>query len=398
MYSKKSMVILGLGKILAISACIALSALIVLSAVSSMVWAQQDLQGRSLEKFKERVITMTKQNRRPFTGIPIEDAEVFLSRFNQANPDLWGAEWIKLGEPHEAKGRELIRQGRTTEGRDEIVQAARYYFAGRFPATSSPQKLESYKRELKAIMEASPHLEFPIERITIPFRGTRGNEIVGYLQLPKGEGKHPLVIFCGGIDSWKEERIGETMFYLRKGLATFSMDLPGTGESPIYNSPDAQTVFSAAIDYFQTRSDIDSKKIGMVGISAGGYYGAKMAFVEKNRLKASVDQAGPIHYSNQRQWQERSSSTQEYLMDFHITRAAMYGLRLWKNITRPRKPCHSRTRVISELLPVPYWRSMGSSIRFVRLKMSIFYWREDRLSGQHGSTHWDIIWVRRILQ
>ena len=302
-------------------------ALLVLWALPSMAWAQKDLQGLSFGEFKERIITMAKEKQRPFAGIPVEDVQSFVTRFTRPDPDLWGAEWMKLGEPHEKKGMELIRQGQIKDGRDALLHAGRYYFVGRFPGMSSPLKVESYSRQRKVFMAAAPYLEFPFKRITIPFKGPRGNEIVGYLQLPKGDKKFPLVIFCGGADGWKEERVRDAVFYLRKGLATFSMDLPGTGESPLYHSPEGHKGFSLAIDYLQTRSEIDSKRIVFVGGSQGGYYAAKMAFVEKARLRACVDHGGPVHYSHLKEWQEKALNTNEYLMDFFITRTGLYGVK-----------------------------------------------------------------------
>jgi len=291
------------------------------------VIAQEDLQGLTFDQFKDRITRMAKNNVRPFTGIPFEDFQKFLEGFTKPDPELWGAEWMKLGEPHEKKGMDLIKEGKTKEGRDELVKAIRYYFVGRFTIPTSPKKLESYKRLLRAYVAAAPYFDPPVERIAIPFKGERGDEIVGYLRLPKGEKKPPIIIFCGGLDGWKEERHGESDHYVKKGFATLAVDLPGTGESPIYHGSEGHKVFSAAIDYLETRNDIDSKRIVMYGGSQGGYYGAKMAFVEKDRLRACVAHGGPVHYSHTRAWQEKALKSSEYLMDFAISRWAAYGVK-----------------------------------------------------------------------
>jgi esterase FrsA len=290
------------------------------------ILAQQNLQGLTFEQFKERITNMAKRGSRPFTGIPFEDFQAFLKRFVRPDPELWGAEWMRLGEPYEKKGMELIAQGKTDEGRDTLLKAINYYFVGRFTIPTSPKKMESYKRLLRCYMAAAPYFDPPVQRISIPFKGKRGNELVGYLRVPKGEWKHPAVIFSGGLDGWKEERHGRSDTWLAYGFATFAIDLPGTGESPIYHSPEGHKVFSAAIDYLETRPEIDSKRLVFYGGSQGGYYGAKMAFVEKDRLRGSVCHGGPVHTSHTRAWQEKALKSSEYLMDFAISRFAAYGV------------------------------------------------------------------------
>ena len=53
---------------------------------------------------------------------------------------------------------------------------------------------------------------------------------------------------------------------------------------------------SAVIDYLEKRPDVDSQRIGIMGRSFGGYWAAKMAFVEAKRLRASVVWGGGVHY------------------------------------------------------------------------------------------------------
>jgi dipeptidyl aminopeptidase/acylaminoacyl peptidase len=49
---------------------------------------------------------------------------------------------------------------------------------------------------------------------------------------------------------------------------------------------------------------VDGSRIGVWGGSFGGYWAAKLAFVEAGRLKAAVNQGGGIHYGFQREWLE----------------------------------------------------------------------------------------------
>ena len=56
------------------------------------------------------------------------------------------------------------------------------------------------------------------------------------------------------------------------------------------------------IDYLLSRKDLDGKRMGFIGHSAGGNWGSKMAYLERQRLRATVNWGGPVHYSYQEAW------------------------------------------------------------------------------------------------
>ncbi|HWI86170.1 MAG TPA: prolyl oligopeptidase family serine peptidase [Sphingomonas sp.] len=68
---------------------------------------------------------------------------------------------------------------------------------------------------------------------------------------------------------------------LERGMNTLFVDQPGTGEAlrnrgltAVY---DAERWASAALDYLQGRPDVIANKIGMFGLSLGGYYAPRAA-------------------------------------------------------------------------------------------------------------------------
>jgi len=92
-------------------------------------------------------------------------------------------------------------------------------------------------------MAAALILNFPIKRIAIPFHGPRGKKSLGYLQLPKGSKKPPLVVFCGGIDGWKRGKDQGDPFFIAERLATFSMIFLEPEKAPL-SFPEGDKVFS----------------------------------------------------------------------------------------------------------------------------------------------------------
>jgi 2,6-dihydroxypseudooxynicotine hydrolase len=105
------------------------------------------------------------------------------------------------------------------------------------------------------------------------------------------------VLLIAGLDSAKEEFFAVENVFLARGMATFSLDGPGQGETgyalPI--RPDFETPVAAALDVLCARRDLDRNRVGMLGVSLGGYYAARAAAFEP-RIRAVVISGGPYDY------------------------------------------------------------------------------------------------------
>ena len=121
---------------------------------------------------------------------------------------------------------------------------------------------------MESYLAAARSFDPPLERIVIPFEE---KSIVAYLPLPPGSGPHPLVMHWGGIDMWKEDTRQGAEAFLRRGMGSFTMEIPGTGECPVAASATGERVFSAALDYIVTRLEVDPRRIAVQGGSFGAY-------------------------------------------------------------------------------------------------------------------------------
>ncbi len=236
----------------------------------------------------------------PFERVKREDVESVLENLNSLDPDLWGREWGKVGAKYEAQAEELEKREKKKEAGETFYLAYEYYRVGRYPVPSSPEKMKCYHGALRTFLRAAPTMEPPLERVEIPFEGKK---VVGYLQVPKGANRPPVVMHWGGVDGWKEDRRTNNDKLLSIGLACFTIDMPGTGENPcLGNDPRAERTFSAAMDYLETRQDIDGKRIACMGGSFGGYWAAKLAHVEAKRLRGAVNWGAGVHRTFQEEW------------------------------------------------------------------------------------------------
>lgn len=133
------------------------------------------------------------------------------------------------------------------------------------------------------------------EVVSVPFEGKM---LKGLFVRAEGvEKTAPCMIHCNGLDSIKE------MLYLcqaaqelsRRGVASLLIDQPGVGEAlrlqELHALYDSERWASAAVDYLETRSEVDPKRIGIVGISLGGYYAPRATAFEP-RLALCVSWGG----------------------------------------------------------------------------------------------------------
>src|SRR5215471_18761511 len=261
-----------------------------------------------------------------------EDVESVLANLTSKDPELWAKEWSRVAKPYEEQGAKLEHEGRFTEARETYLQAYTYYATGRYPTPHTPGKVECYRKSLELYERAGKFFEPPLERIEIPFNE---KTIPTYLRVPKDNKKHPIVINFGGIDSFKAETYEYDEGLQRAEIASCAVDMPGVGEAPIKASPTADTLFSAVIDYLQKRPDVDPKRIGMLGRSFGGYWAAKMAYVEAERLRASVVWGGGVHYFFQEDWLRESTNADSYLMDHDIARCRLFGVSNLDELVKP---------------------------------------------------------------
>ena len=254
---------------------------------------------KSLEEIKADILQRAERIN-PFERVKKEDVEQVVKSLTSLDADLWGKEWGKVGMKYEALAEEQEKQGKKQDAGEHYYLAYEYYRIGRYPVPSSQEKMNCYKGALQTFLKAAPYMDPPLERIEIPFEGKK---VVGYLQIPRAATRPPVVMHWGGVDGWKEDRRSNSDVLLQIGIACFTIDMPGAGENPCLGSDlRAERTFSAAMDHLETRKDIDGKRIACMGGSFGGYWAAKLAHTEPQRLRGAVNWGAGVHRTFQEEW------------------------------------------------------------------------------------------------
>ncbi len=208
----------------------------------------------------------------------------------------WCNAWVATGEAHyELAGRAAV-QGNALSAGEAFIRAAVCYHFGRFLFQDfHDEYMSASQRAVDAFAKGLKLLDPTGERLEIPFDGAL---MVGTLRRPAKLARPPLILLLPGLDSTKEEFFHWENVFLERGLATFSLDGPGQGECgyvcPI--RPDYEAAVSAALDVLTRRADIDSTRIGVAGVSLGGYYAVR-ALAFEARIKAAVANSGPYYFA-----------------------------------------------------------------------------------------------------
>jgi 2,6-dihydroxypseudooxynicotine hydrolase len=207
----------------------------------------------------------------------------------------WCAGWRQAAAVHERLGRAALDDGRTRSAGAHLAQAAVYYHFAKFLFVQDMAQLRAaHTAAVRCLTDALPYLDPPGERVEIPFDGS---VLPGIVRRPKTGGPTGIVVMISGLDSAKEELRATEALFLDRGLATFAVDGPGQGEAEygLAIRPDWEVPGGAILDAVARLPGVDPARIGIWGVSLGGYYAARLASGDR-RVRACVSLCGPFSF------------------------------------------------------------------------------------------------------
>ncbi len=173
------------------------------------------------------------------------------------------------------------------------------------PPFSKLAKTYDYNAKKPLNVKEKPQAESGFTALHLTFTGTNGKSVPGLFWRPKGDGKVPCVLLLHGMGSNKEDMtrtFGNEL--VKKGYAVLALDAPFHGErkpqddgkkndQARFQMQFVSTVtegikdWRRGIDYLETRKDINTQKLGLIGYSMGSMMGSIFAAVD-DRVKASA--------------------------------------------------------------------------------------------------------------
>ena len=226
-------------------------------------------------------------------GVPLTDYEEVMDSLE--NWDDWCHAWSVRAALHEDAGKKALADGNLITAGETLTTAGVLYHFAKFVFVQDMAQLRAtHEKAVECRNLALPHLDPPGERVEIPYDGAT---LYGNLRKPTGVAKPPVVVMCMGMDSAKEEMASNEYHFLRRGIATLAFDGPGQGEAEydIPICPEYERPVGAVIDTIEGRDDIDGDRLGVWGVSFGGYYAPRAAAFDK-RIKACISISGPFDF------------------------------------------------------------------------------------------------------
>lgn len=188
------------------------------------------------------------------------------------------ASWEQGGDNLLALAEEDKAAGHLFSAGDKLNRAAIYYItAERMQAHSYAPRKALYAKFLNTFQEGMQLAKEPCERVEIPYQ----NGIIAglYTHAEGVTGEAPCLVVINGLDSTKEMVYRAGLFpqlLAKRGISSLFIDQPGTGEALRLHGLTAvvetEQWASKVVDYLEQRPDVDAKKIGLLGVSLGGYY------------------------------------------------------------------------------------------------------------------------------
>lgn len=193
---------------------------------------------------------------------------------------------VELAEEDEAKGR-LLSAGPKRQ------RAALYYLtAERMQAHGSENRMATFKKGLENFLQGTKQSGEDAVRFEIPY-GDKTIPVI-YTRAIGVDGPAPAVVYLNGLDSNKEllywSRLPQEL--AKRGISTLCVDQPGTGESlRLQGMPvevESENWGTPVYEWLAARDDVDAERIGVTGISLGGYYAPRVCANEPRFASGAV--------------------------------------------------------------------------------------------------------------
>ncbi|MGW6979286.1 alpha/beta hydrolase family protein [Streptomyces sp. NPDC054932] len=215
------------------------------------------------------------------TGVGVDPHEYRRVSDGLASVDDWGPAFLRTGHGYLQRA---AAAGSSRSVGEYLLTAARWFHL----ATLAP-----YPEAQRAAVAADDAMSRALTVLEPGARRVSGEGFTGWLRGPSDA--PGTVVVVPGLDSAKEEFLDLVSALLARGLAVFAMDGPGQGVLAATTTfvPDYERVVGRVVDA------LGVARIGLVGLSLGGYFAARAAALEP-RVAAVATVSGPLRLD----WEE----------------------------------------------------------------------------------------------
>lgn len=118
----------------------------------------------------------------------------------------------------------------------------------------------------------------------VSFAGVGGSRVAAFVVVPRTSGRHPAVLFLHGSGGDRRDLILEAALLAKRGAVTMTISQPNAASTYRPLVVNARR----ALDVLDARSDVDSKRIGVVGFSLGAQTAAILVGDDRRPKAAGI--------------------------------------------------------------------------------------------------------------
>lgn len=222
-------------------------------------------------------------------------------RIKEGDFESWYNEWYQTASRVRTYGEKCLAEHHNISASQAFLRASNYYRTAEFflhEKPDDPRIIDSWQNSVDCFIKSSEHFTHSFEVVEIPYEG---KTLPGYFYKPNLLDKsdnnknalytsakdsypnsvnssepRPTIVIHTGFDGTQEELYSQCVLAaLQRGYNCLTFEGPGQGtvirKQNIPFRYDWEKVVSPVIDFLLKREEVDNDRLGLIGISLGGY-------------------------------------------------------------------------------------------------------------------------------
>jgi dienelactone hydrolase len=222
-----------------------------------------------------------------FMGVDIVQVK---NAFTRMGPENLNSTTIcrLMGHEMRARAQQAENAGNLKQACDAYFQATSFYLLSDFFLYRPVEEETNYLLAMPCYDKFRELSHPKIEKVEFPYQG---GEIKAYYHVPVGNGPFPAIVFTQGNEGVKEAMTKWAEYATARGIAVLNGEPPGWGESGLSGTrfrsmKDMRAYARLTMDFLQSRPEIRNDRIGIFGVSYGGFMSLYCAGLEPRYVAA----------------------------------------------------------------------------------------------------------------
>jgi hypothetical protein len=218
-----------------------------------------------------------------YGGADLAECLTTAHSIRETNTSGWFSAWMALADRVRVDAGRSLLDGHIVSAREGFLRASNYYrnaYIFLFGQPLDGELPRAYDLHRQTFRQAAALMDSAAEEVGIPYEQT---SLRGYfLRANSSDVPRSTLILNGGYDSTAEESyFWNAVAALRRGYHCLIFDGPGQGSALIEDGlkfrPDWEAVIRPVVDWLQRHPLVDRQRIGIIGLSFGGYLSLRAA-------------------------------------------------------------------------------------------------------------------------